>query len=296
MKTERIIPAGGKSSATLPNGAVVDKVTRYGWSLKDRPGELCYLNKDDLRIDHSYQRPERTADHIYQQWSWMSCGALTVALRESTYWVVDGQRRLSAALRRSDIVELPCVVFVADDLQSEASAFLGINEKRAPIRSIEKHKAALVTGEPAYLIVEELARLSGRVVASNSGPGTLACVKRLVVYATANEARLRAIWPLATDLCRGEVMNHVIVSGLWWVESRLSEGMSLTDTDLRRRFMEVGYHELVNAALQSVKLQGKSGERVWGNGFVAAINRKRRNRLESDPSTGRLVMSRRGVL
>ena len=36
------------------------KVKQYGWELKDKPGNLVWLSKNELLVDHTYQR---TASH-----------------------------------------------------------------------------------------------------------------------------------------------------------------------------------------------------------------------------------------
>lgn len=132
----------------------VDKVTRYGWTVKDQPGDLRMVHKDLLVVDISYQR-EVTASKvtaITAAWSYLSCGALIIAERNGTLYVIDGGHRLAAAKRRSDITHLPCVVFQTASAEAEARGFLSVNTGRKPVNAMVKHKALLVAGDEAALV------------------------------------------------------------------------------------------------------------------------------------------------
>jgi hypothetical protein len=91
----------------------LSKVERYGWEMKDEPGELMHVDKKRLRIDHEYQRSanEVKVTEITKRFSWLALGAIVVVRRGDAYYVVDGQHRVMAAMRRTDIATLPCVVF-----------------------------------------------------------------------------------------------------------------------------------------------------------------------------------------
>src|SRR6185295_1898141 len=90
------------------------KVKIYKWASLDSPGIPYLLQKGMLQIDRDYQRvlSEARVLSLAQSWSWLACGSLLVAERSpGEFFVFDGQHRLEAANRRSDIDELPCVVF-----------------------------------------------------------------------------------------------------------------------------------------------------------------------------------------
>ena len=114
-----------------------DKGTALQVANDGEPGELLYLNKNILEIDHSYQRNAKNARvlKLARRWNWLSCGVLTVAKRSGRYYVVDGQHRLMAALKRADIDQLPCLVFESSEMREEAVAFRDANKERRPINS-----------------------------------------------------------------------------------------------------------------------------------------------------------------
>jgi hypothetical protein len=90
-----------------------DKVARYGWTVTDEPGVLRMLHKDHLLVPAEYQRDanEDKVRKIASEWSWLSFGAVIVGHRGGKYYTIDGQHRVLAAKRRSDVGEVPCVVF-----------------------------------------------------------------------------------------------------------------------------------------------------------------------------------------
>jgi hypothetical protein len=99
------------------------KVDRYGWKLIDRPGVYENIDKKRLGIDESYQRPEIVSKirEMSANWSWMACGVILVARRGKRFYVYDGQQRTAAAMRRSDIKTLPCLVFDTEALPGSRS-------------------------------------------------------------------------------------------------------------------------------------------------------------------------------
>jgi len=101
-----------------------DKTARYAWTIKNAPGEFLMIPKSELEVDHAYQRDrinQRRVEELARAWDWIACGCLVVALRDDNKWfVVDGQHRKLAADQRSDIRELPCLVFETAGRREEA--------------------------------------------------------------------------------------------------------------------------------------------------------------------------------
>ena len=141
-----------------PNGTKVDKIERYGWTYRDEPGELKYINKNLLEIDESYQRTHNRekARSMASAWSWVACGTIIVGYRCGVYFVIDGQHRVIASRFRSDIIELPCIVFKTEDREEEASGFLNANTLRKPVRIIDKYKALLVAKDDLALYIKDV--------------------------------------------------------------------------------------------------------------------------------------------
>ncbi|MEK9738014.1 MAG: hypothetical protein VW239_11885, partial [Candidatus Nanopelagicales bacterium] len=113
-----------------------DKVTAFNWEMKGEPGEFQWISKNLIKIDlESYQRRNpRLANKIAKSWSWTACNAISVMRRGNQYYAVDGGTRLLAAKMRSDIKNMPCMVFESGDdgVVDEANAFTDINKYRSP--------------------------------------------------------------------------------------------------------------------------------------------------------------------
>ena len=124
-----------------------DMVDRYKWVVKDKQGELSMVNKNLLSIDPTYQR--KASQELL---SWLESGrglvgVITISRRNNTLYVVDGQHRVMAAMKRSDITHLPAIIFENDAVKAEAQAFINSNVNRGSLKMIEKFNALLRAGD-----------------------------------------------------------------------------------------------------------------------------------------------------
>src|SRR5512134_3578070 len=136
----------------------LDKVARYNWTIRNAPGEFLMIPKTELEVDPAYQRNkinQRRVDTLTRTWDWIACGCLVVALRDDNTWfVMDGQHRKLAADQRSDIRELPCLVFETTSRRQEAVSFLAINQGRVGVGSLDRYRAQLLSGDTTASAVE----------------------------------------------------------------------------------------------------------------------------------------------
>lgn len=253
------------------------KVKQYGWELKDKPGDLVWLNKTELSVDHRYQRTAKNNRvlQIAQKWSWLACGVIVVAKRESEqrFYVVDGQHRVLAALKRSDIERLPCLVFKTESVKQEAAGFYDANTGRRLPTSLEKWKAQLMRGDASTTFVDALISQAGRVASAASGPDDVRCLTALLRAADSDRERLGRMWPLVVEVCQGQCLHERVFDGLLWLEARLPEGQSLTDKRWRERVTRVGFAGLLDAAQRAATFYARGGPKVWGLGMLEALNK-----------------------
>lgn len=253
------------------------KVKQYGWELKDKPGYLVWLSKSELLVDHSYQRKAKHTRvlHIAQKWSWLACGVIVVAKRkdEQRFYVVEGQHRVLAALKRSDIDRLPCLVFKTESAKEEAAGFYDANTGRRMPTSLEKWKAQLMRGDATTTFVDALIRQAGRVASNTTGPSDVRCLTALLRAADSDCEMLSRMWPLVVEVCQGQAMHERVFEGLLWLEARLPEGQSLTDKRWRERVTRVGFAGLLDAAQRAATFYARGGAKVWGLGMLEALNK-----------------------
>ena len=254
---------------------LIDKIERHDWKLLDQPGELRMLNKKALLVDEHYQREEieTKVREIARAWSWRACGALLVAEREGVYFVFDGQHRTMAALRRSDIEMLPCVVFRTTGSKEEAESFLRANKNRKPLNSMAKFRASTTAEQPAALLVHTLISSVGRTASDSSTGTTVRCLSVMMNHAERQPETLKRVWPLIAEVCMGKPVHERVMDGLLYIENHLPEGESLMDKEWRKRALRVSYDGLLGAATRFSSAYSKGGAKVWALGMVNAMNR-----------------------
>jgi hypothetical protein len=255
----------------------MSKVKQYGWDLKDKPGELVWLGKGDLLVDHSYQRMavHKRVLNIAQKWSWLACGVIVVAQRDNDqrFYVVDGQHRVLAAMKRIDIDRMPCLVFRTEGAKEEAAGFYDANTGRRLPTGLEKWKAQLMRGDATTTFVDSLIRQAGRVAGNTSGPNEVCCLTAILRAAQSDRELLGRIWPLVADVCHKQALHERVFEGLLWLEARMPSGQSLTDKRWRDRVMRVGFAGLLDASNRAAAFYARGGPKVWALGMLEALNK-----------------------
>jgi hypothetical protein len=263
-------------------GKTVDKITRYKWDLTDNPGSLAMISKNLLIVDHSYQRNTNEAKvlAIARDWSWIAFGAIVVAERKGNLYVIDGQHRLMAARKRSDISELPCVVFKTQERKEEAKGFLTAQTKRRPITSVEKFRALLTIEDKPTALVNTLLQSVGKYPGSGNSTDSVKCVGVLTDFAQSDPDLLVETWPLIVELTGAEPINKRLVAAIMYISKHIPEGMKLTDKTWKNRLLKVGFTDVMSGINRASAFYEKGGPKVWATGVVETMNKGLRNKLE----------------
>jgi len=267
-------------------GGKVDKVARYKWVSRNEPGKLQYVHKAFLLVDETYQRPlnDSKRKRIASAFNWAAFGVLLVARRtDGSLWVIDGQHRLAAAKSRSDIEEVPIIVFEFNgNIMDEATDFLVANKDRKPLTGVESFKAQIASGDAVAIQVQELVHTSGRVIGQAS-PTTVACIKAMYTCMQMNPAALRRVWPLIVEICQGAAIDNRFLWGMHWLEQRLvdsdGEERSLTETKIRQKLTEAGVNALLRSIGDATAYYSRGGQLVFARGILNILNYKRIKKL-----------------
>lgn len=266
------------------------KVSQYGWTVKDKPGEFALINKRELHVDESYQRAHKKTRvlKLSAEWSWIACGAISVALRDpGEWWVMDGQHRVLAAQQRDDIQELPCMVFDVESTAQEAQGFLDSNINRKPMTMVDRFNALLATGDHAAQVVAELVAKAHLRVDSGPSSHVVNCVGALLQCCAEDEMRFRRIWAVAVEVCEGEKIHQTLIYGMFYLESHIPD-QSLSDNRWRKRLRQIGPADLSRAIAQSAAYHGGSRSNVNAAlGIANAINKGLRHQLEHTITKGK---------
>lgn len=256
--------------------AQTTKIDRYGWTIKDKPGIFMMIPKHELQVNSDYQRtllPAKVAK-MSSSWSWVACGVISVALRANAFWVIDGQHRLMAAMRRADITDLPCIVYESDDVQEEATGFLNINTARRPMSAVDQLRAATVAGDPAAQQFTALCeRLGLRIVSNGKAPHTIRAAAWGREHIVKDPAATAIVVELAAELATadGIPVQERLLDGLWHIHQH--GNVNLLDSRLRQRIKLRGAKELFEAAGRASALYNQGGPRIFAIGMLTAINK-----------------------
>lgn len=261
----------------------VDKVARYGWVMKDTQGTFRMIHKRLLNVNREVYQREATKNKVKElasNWSWVSCGALIVASREGIYWVIDGQHRKLGADKRSDITDLPCMVFDVVDVKDEARAFLDTNANRKPVSAIAKFRAQVVAGDPAAELVRATLDLAGlRMNGGSSDARVFSGVAKAMHLAQVNPEGFIIAMKLCGELAAdGDCpIQAKLLDALHYIHLRVKGG--LEEPRLRKRIKQLGAHKLVEGANKAAAYYAAGGAKVWADGMMQTINHGLQNKI-----------------
>lgn len=256
------------------------KIGRYGWKVKDERGRLELLNKNLLKAHPAYQRHLNItkARKLASAWSWIACGAICVGQRGDEYWIIDGQHRVEAAKKRSDISLIPCIVFDTECVEQEAKGFLDANTTRNAVRIVDKFRANLACGEEVALYVQaELARLNITAKQNAKRPLELHAVGWAMRRASENRESFSAVIELASQLCANSPIHERLLEGLYYIHTNSKDG--LLNSRLRERILKIGQAQLLEAANRASAFFARGGAKIWAAGMLEEINKGLRNKI-----------------
>lgn len=256
----------------------MDKTKRYGWSILDEPGKYVLLPKSKLKIDRTYQREQRRerVSEISKEWSWVSCGAISVTLRDDgNYYILDGGHRKMAADLRSDINVLPCIVFKSAGVEKESDNFLRINSFRASMHAHEKFKAKLIRGDEDATALTELMEETGYSFSAFSGPWSVCFINTLVNSYNRNREGTIKLWPIYAEIC-GENTNGTVWSGLFYIHVVKKIDVYPYIAKLK----DAGTSKIYQEILKARAFLGVGGEKTYAAGVLNVINYRLRNKIE----------------
>jgi hypothetical protein len=261
----------------------IPKEKRWSWKVLDKKGAFCWIAKERLLIDHTYQRDKISQERVTEyaaQWSWVLCGALSIVRRDGKYYVVDGQNRKLAADKRTDITELPCMAFASiTTIEEEAAAFVALNTRKTAVNSVDKFKALLVAKDVDAVGLNAVIESTGHRIAAGggqSGQKTVGCVLTLLRLYRRDQAVFARLWPLLSDMCVGTSVTDSLVDGIWGAELRAAEKkLSLVNPPLRDALLRAGGEVMKTVIMRGCAIDGHGGPLVKAASVIKWINKQR---------------------
>lgn len=273
----RPIAPVAKDHLVTPRGQGPSKVEHHGWQLVDEPGVCIELSKMELHIDPSYQRTEdfdQRANRIAANWSWVALGVLIIAEREHTYFVVDGQTRLAAALKRSDIDLLPCIVFKGMTQKKEASGFIRINTGRKNVMLYDKWRAGLVAQDAEIQAMVALIEASGYQIsrAPAAGGPIIRCLGTFQTCYRLDHLAMRELWPALCNAYDGQCIDERVLAGSFYLFRNAANKAS--KEALKAGLKRVGVEKLRLAATKASMVYSRGGHKVWALAMLDELNKR----------------------
>jgi hypothetical protein len=238
------------------------------------------IHKSKLHIDSRYQRNinERLVTRIMANWSWVSCGVISVSQRPgaNSYFIIDGQHRWKAATVLSNITDLPCLIFALDTVKDEATGFLATNTERRIPTLRDQFKALLITGDPAAKALDAIAAQYDRRVSAPSSPSTISCVSDCMRLLRENKAAFERVFPVIADLCEGHAITGRLLRGMCYIERHMPPKESLSDDRWHSRITHVGEANITLSIKQAAMFENRGDDQTCALGILKAINRNLR--------------------
>ena len=198
------LPAGGGGGFRPPAGpppaglSPLPDVSAAGVTPR-APGAapaLEWLPVSRLLVSDAYQRrlAERSVTMIRRaaaQFDWARVKAPNVVARPGGWYeVLDGQHT-AIILRMVGAARAPCLVFDDDSEAAKAAAFVGLNSSRVQVTPMQKHHAAVASGDAAALIVRRAAAECGATVLRGARNGAYGAGETVAVTALTAIAKRR---------------------------------------------------------------------------------------------------------
>lgn len=186
-----------------------------------------------------------------------------------------------AAMRRSDVTELPCLVFEIEDIRDEAQGFLNLNTNRKSMTSVDRLRAAVVAGHEHAIQFDALCKRLGLTLTPNGqAKGQMKSADWGMRRMKEDPATTTIVMELASGISATDQVSvqERLLEGLWHIHKNCE--VDLIDARLRQRIKLRGAKSLIDAANNAAAYYSRGGGRVWASGMMNSINKGLRTRFK----------------
>ena len=278
---QEAVSGKSRTHAPSPKGVDIDKIIKFGWRSTEQQGVPYLASKHELHVDDHYQRSVINEAKVLQMasnWNWLACGSLIVAERDNVLRVVDGQHRWVAAMRRSDITELPALVFKTESAEEEAAAFFSCNCNRTNVTPFDKLRALLHARDQLAIDAVDLMEEYGYKPTDTEGtPNTLRCVAMFMSRMKRDRLTIYKVWPVVARLHQKQQIRARVLAALLYLGKHAND--DLTSAQWQMRILKQGLDAISGAIDRKASEYSQGGNaKVFALGALEAINRGVRGR------------------
>ncbi|MCZ7482920.1 DUF6551 family protein [Rhizobium rhizogenes] len=180
-----------------------------------------WVHVTELTVDSSYQRSidndgsRRLIASIAANFDWRLCAPLVVSRRpDGSRVIIDGQHRWAAAVRRGDLLQLPCCLFTYGSPEDEARMFIVANRARKAMNRMDDFHAALAAGDEDALDIRRLVSEAGLAIARSTSstawkPGDVTFTSSIATALRRHgDAVVSAALTCMAEAYKGEPLTH----------------------------------------------------------------------------------------
>ncbi len=248
-------------------------------------GTQIEINKNKLQIDGRYQRRQKKSlvSHIAQNWNWQKFGSLIVSERkDKSYWVVDGGHRATASFYRTDILNLPCVVYRFKNLAEEAKIFSEINQRREAVKAQDIYRSDNFAQEAPAVATEKILTECGYNIRKNSkGKGSFAAIGTLHRITKENPELAHKTFKACSQIAEGRHFPAEILNGLFYLAKKQhSNGVDIFESNYWiSNLIKTGVTGCRQAIQEKKKLFYRTGPNICARALMDIMNKRKRNKL-----------------
>lgn len=260
----------------------IDKISRYGWIVKDDRGTYKQINKNLIVVEPAYQRAQshNMIMKLAAKWSWIACGTISVVERENKYYAIDGQHRVMAAQMRSDIDTLDCMVYNVKSLVGEARGFVDCNiNSRCLVSALDTFKAQLMAEDPDAMYLEKIFTDFGlHAGKSSTNPKYIGWIRSCYKMMKASRPKFEQTMSIVKEMGERykEPVPEKLAHGLFYINMHLSTDFE--DPRLRTKIMSFTIKEYIASIRDAIVMGNYSSygaANVYAKGILDLINKKR---------------------
>lgn len=244
--------------------------------------EFAWIETCRLFVDESYQR-SRVRSHvakITKDFDSRVFGAISIGRRKNgELFVIDGQQRLAAAIRRG-IVAVPCVVFEVEDDKEEAQIFSKINKGRKSLTPFDKFRADVHAGDKIAIGVREVVIATKYEISNSSSDWCVKCIDALMREYRTDKDVLIGVWDFLAQLHDGAPIEGLLLRSLCLLE-RLSRkhGMSVLKEPNITALRKMGVSGMHAAMSNACGMYQDNNTCTRAIGLVTILNKRKRINL-----------------
>ncbi len=198
--------------------------------------------------------------------------------------VIDGQNRVMAAMRRSEVTALPCVIVSTTGSDTnrraeEAAAFLSLNGNRRNVTANQRYTAGLIARDATAMAIERVVSDAGLTVAiGGNKAGSVAFVNELGKSICRIGAETTVfVLKLCASMPSEKAISVRLFRAVCHIRATKPSGRALDD--MFWGLLAKTPADVADVAMNKyVASCGLTSPRVWANALILEVNKSVRNK------------------